>query len=148
MQDPSSPNITASFGLGTRQKEKFREDLSKHGRTTAGLTLSFTFTCYSVISEKIDRFACRRILLRWNTSILWTRISRRVSNCPWPPNGIEITILKKKDVKNQANTEMLNKCRFVHAKNVVKDANYLTSCKCLLNNTFLVAPENLKVNQK
>lgn len=40
MQDPSSPNITASFGLGTRQKEKFREDLSKHGRTTAGLTLS------------------------------------------------------------------------------------------------------------
>lgn len=148
MQDPSSPNITASFGLGTRQKEKFREDLSKHGRTTTGLTLSFTFTCYSVISEKIDRFACRRILLRWNTSILWTRISRRVSNCPWPPNGIEITILKKKDVKNQANTEMLNKCRFVHAKNVVKDANYLTSCKCLLNNTFLVAPENLKVNQK
>lgn len=148
MQDPSSPNITASFGLGTRQKEKFREDLSKHGRTTADLILSFTFTCYSVISEKIDRFACRRILLRWNTSILWTRISRRVSNCPWPPNGIEITILKKKDVKNQANTEMLNKCRFVHAKNVVKDANYLTSCKCLLNNTFLVAPENLKVNQK
>ena len=147
MQDPSSPNITASFGLGTRQKEKFREDSSKHGRITAGLTLSFTFTCYSVISEKIDGFACRRILLRWNTSVLWTRISRRVSNCPWPPKGIGIAILKK-NVKNQANTEMLNKRRFVHAKNVVKDANYLTSCKCLLNNTFLVAPENLKVNQK
>ena len=147
MQDPSSPNIAASFGLGTRQKEKFREDLSKHGRTTAGLILSFTFTCYSVISEKIDRFACRRILLRWNTSILWTRISRRVSKCPWPPKGIGIAILKK-NVKSQANTEMLNKRRFVHAKNVVKDANYLTSCKCLLNNTFLVAPENLKVNQK
>lgn len=60
MQDPSSPNITASFGLGTRQKEKFREDLSKHERTTAGLILSFTFTCYSVISEKIDGFACRQ----------------------------------------------------------------------------------------
>ena len=147
MQDPSSPNITASFGLGTRQKEKFREDLSKHGRITAGLTLSFTFTCYSVISEKIDGFACRRILLRWNTSVLWTRISRRVSNCPWPPKGIGIAILKK-NVKNQANTEMLNKRRFVHAKNVVKDANYLTSCKCLLNNTFLVTHENLKVNQK
>lgn len=56
--------------------------------------------------------------------------------------------IKKKNLKNQANIEMLNKRRFVHVKNVVKDANYLTSCKCLLNNTFLVAAENLKVNQK
>lgn len=63
------------------------------------------------------------------------------------PKALELQY-KKKNVKNQANTEMLNKRRFVHTKNVVKDANYLTSCKCLLNNTFLVAPENLKVNQK